>query len=188
MRTIGLDLGSQTGFAWTDDEKVHGNQSGVMDFGLRHYEGGGLRLLRFEDFLLELLRYEGRIKCYFEEVIWRPSTSGKPGAGDLGPGAAIYGEFTGILMRACELGNVPFEGLKVGQIKKHATGRGNANKLEMIEAAQKAFGLITVKDDQADALHILSLGLSLDAQTALNLGRGDSSAAPPQLPCPPQTE
>lgn len=160
MRVIGLDLGSRTGFAWTDDSEVRIDQSGVMDFQLRHYEGGGLRLLRFDKFIAELLDHDGTVLVYFEEVIWRVGAHG-PSKGDLGPGAAIYGEFSGALMMACQRAEVAFEGLKVGQIKKFATGRGNANKEEMVASAKREYGLATDSDDQADALHILAMGLSL---------------------------
>ena len=159
MRVIGLDLGSLCGFAWTDDGKPHVEQSGVMNFHLRHYEGGGLRLLRFENFLSELLRHEGSCLVYFEEVIWRPGRGDTIGKGDLGAGAVIYGELSGALMTTCERMAVPFEGFKPGEIKKAATGKGNANKQMMVEAAQKAYGPAVDSDDQADALHILALGL-----------------------------
>jgi len=42
----------------------------------------------------------------------------------------------------------------VGTIKKHATGRGNANKLMMITAMQ-ALGHNPVDDNEADALALL---------------------------------
>lgn len=157
---IGLDLGSKCGFAWTDDGEVHGSQSGVMDFSLRHYEGGGLRLLRFQSFISELLNVEGSCLVYFEEVIWRPGRGNTVGKGDLGAGAVIYGELSGALMMACEQASVPFEGFKPGEIKKFATGKGNANKEMMIEAAEKEYGPGIKTDDQADALHILALSLS----------------------------
>ena len=48
---------------------------------------------------------------------------------------------------------IPYKGIAVGTIKKHATGRGNANKDDMIRSARETFGLLAlVSDDEADAL------------------------------------
>jgi hypothetical protein len=53
-----------------------------------------------------------------------------------------------------ELRGVPYEGIPVGTIKKHATGRGNADKQAMITAA-RAKGFSPVDDNEADAIAIL---------------------------------
>jgi len=90
-----------------------------------------MRILRFEKFLCELLDVEGPKRLYFEEVIWRSRMMGQA-KGDMGAGAVIYGELTGSIMRICELMGVPFEGVPVSTIKKHATGKGNANKGAMV--------------------------------------------------------
>jgi Holliday junction resolvasome RuvABC endonuclease subunit len=49
---------------------------------------------------------------------------------------------------------VPYQGVPVGTIKKHATGKGNANKAAMI-AATKAKGFNPADDNEADAIAIL---------------------------------
>lgn len=161
MRVIGLDLASTTGFAWTDDGVVRAAQSGTVDFSLRHYEGGGLRVLRAERFFAQLVPEDGPCRVFFETPVWRPARAGGPSKGDQGAGAVIFGELSGALMRVCELAGIPFEGLNVTIVKKHATGKGNASKDLMIKAAQKSYGLAAASHDQADALHVLSLGLKL---------------------------
>lgn len=158
MRLIGFDLGSSTGYAWTDDGKITAEHSGVQNFTLRHYEGGGLRILRAEKFFAELICVDDDVRVYFEAVVWRTQKHGQS-KGDLGAGPVIYGELSGALMRVCEVAGVPFEGFSVGEIKKHSTGKGNSNKEIMTAEAQKQFGLATSDDNQADALHVLSLGL-----------------------------
>ena len=40
-------------------------------------------------------------------------------------------------------------------LKKHATGRGNASKDDMVIAAERAYGKVQ-DDNQADALHVLA--------------------------------
>ena len=53
-----------------------------------------------------------------------------------------------------ELRGVPYQGVPVGTVKRHATGKGNAAKEEMIAAA-RARGFRPSDDNEADALAIL---------------------------------
>ncbi|AOE88332.1 hypothetical protein LBM341_00014 [Ralstonia solanacearum] len=54
----------------------------------------------------------------------------------------------------CEHHNIPYIGVPVGTIKKHATGKGNASKNEIIASVSKR-GHEPVDDNEADALAIL---------------------------------
>lgn len=148
MRVIGLDLGTKTGYAYTNDSKVRASHSGVADFSSRRHEGGGMRFLRFRRFLSELISDPEDTVVFFEEV-----------AAHRGVHAAhAYGGFLGILSEFCEKNSIPYRGLPVGTIKKHATGSGNAGKPAMLARACTAFGH-TDSEDAADALWTLSLGL-----------------------------
>ena len=49
---------------------------------------------------------------------------------------------------------MPYEGVPVGTIKRHATGKGNADKEAMIAAA-RARGFNPADDNEADAIAIL---------------------------------
>ena len=53
-----------------------------------------------------------------------------------------------------ELRGVPYDGVPVGTIKRHATGHGNAPKEAMI-AATRARGYSPADDNEADAIAIL---------------------------------
>jgi Holliday junction resolvasome RuvABC endonuclease subunit len=53
-----------------------------------------------------------------------------------------------------ELRGVPYEGVPVGTIKRHATGKGNASKQTMIDAA-RARGFDPADDNEADAIALL---------------------------------
>ena len=53
-----------------------------------------------------------------------------------------------------ELRGIPYEGVPVGTIKRHATGKGNAPKQAMIDAA-RAKGFSPEDDNEADAIAIL---------------------------------
>ena len=55
----------------------------------------------------------------------------------------------------CELHEVPYLGVPVGTIKKHATGKGNAGKAEVI-AAMRTKGFRPKDDNEADALALLT--------------------------------
>ena len=53
-----------------------------------------------------------------------------------------------------ELRGIPYEGVPVGTIKRHATGKGNANK-DVMMAAARARGFSPADDNEADAIAIL---------------------------------
>jgi hypothetical protein len=64
---LALDLGSRTGWALrTMSGEI---QSGTQDFRPRRFEGGGMRYLRFTDWLVETAMLAGGIRrLVFEEV------------------------------------------------------------------------------------------------------------------------
>ena len=63
----------------------------------------------------------------------------------------------------CEHQNIAYLGVPVGTIKKHATGKGNAGKTEVI-AAMRALGHPVTDDNEADALALLHW--AIDTQEA----------------------
>jgi crossover junction endodeoxyribonuclease RuvC len=57
---------------------------------------------------------------------------------------------------------VEYSALSPSEIKKHATGKGNAKKDAMIESARKKFPNIEIVDDNhADAIWIYDLATTL---------------------------
>jgi crossover junction endodeoxyribonuclease RuvC len=136
-RLLALDLGTKTGWA------VSPIESGVWNLASRRFEGGGMRYLRFRQHLTEAL--QGVTAVYFEEV-----------RRHLGVDAAhIYGGLLAILSEECERRNIPYSGVPVGSIKRHATGKGNADKEKMLTFARARWGKIVTDDNHADALWIL---------------------------------
>ena len=104
-----------------------------------------MRFLRFKRWLNELLSVSNHINAVFFEEVRRHA----------GVDAAhAYGGFMGHLTAWCEHHNIPYQGVPVGTIKKHATGKGNAGKDEMI-AAIRARGHTPGDDNEADALALL---------------------------------
>lgn len=64
-------------------------------------------------------------------------------------------EFRGILLEVCETLDIPIVTFKPSDIKKHGTGKGNADKKTMIKFAEERYHIEVGKDDNlADAIHI----------------------------------
>lgn len=140
---LALDLGLTTGWAIrTCDEFI---SSGTLSLKSSRYDGGGMRYLRFTNWLSEMDRLSGPIEAiYFEEVRRHAGTDA----------AHVYGGLMATLTAWAELRGVPYQGVPVGTIKRHATGHGNANKQAMIDAARK-HGFSPADDNEADAIAIL---------------------------------
>jgi Holliday junction resolvasome RuvABC endonuclease subunit len=140
---LALDLGTHTGWALLNLDGTI--TSGTEHFKPQRFEGGGMRFLRFKRWLAELLTASGSINAvYFEEVRRHAGVDA----------AHAYGGFMGHLTAWCELHNIPYQGVPVGTIKKHATGKGNAGKDDMISSARQR-GHDPADDNEADALALL---------------------------------
>lgn len=140
---LALDLGTTTGWALRHlDGSII---SGTECFKPQRFEGGGMRFLRFKRWLNELLSATHSINAvYFEEVRRHAGVDA----------AHAYGGFMGQLTAWCEHQNIPYQGVPVGTIKKHATGKGNAGKDDVI-AAVRLRGHSPADDNEADALALL---------------------------------
>jgi len=140
---LALDLGTTTGWAM----RGHDGQitSGTASFRPRRFDGGGMRYLRFVNWLTELDQLAGPIATiWFEEVRRHAGTDA----------AHVFGGLLATLTSWAELRGIPYGGVPVGTIKKFATGKGNANKAAMIDAA-RAKGFSPADDNEADAIAIL---------------------------------
>lgn len=149
MKILALDLGSKTGWATHN----HGHiTSGVLEFKVDRFEGGGMRYLKFKQAIQNLHGVQkGLDLVVFEEVRRHVGTTA----------AHVYGGFLAHLTAWCEVERIPYQGIPVATIKKHATGKGNAGK-ELVIAAMRKKGHPDVKDDnEADALAILYYALDV---------------------------
>ena len=153
---LALDLGTTTGWAMVSQDRRIAH--GFVSFKPQRFEGGGMRYLRFRRWLTELKALgtpdascgssPGLGAVYFEEV-----------RAHLGVDAAhTYGGFLATLTAWCEHHQIPYEGVPVGTIKRHATGRGNAGKAEVL-ASMRALGHPVTDDNEADALALLHWAL-----------------------------
>lgn len=148
---LALDLGTTTGWALrgSDGHITSGSES----FRPQRFEGGGMRFLRFKRWLTELKAVTSGIDAlHFEEVRRHVSTDA----------AHAYGGFLAPLTAWCEHHQIPYQGVPVGTIKKHATGKGNAGKDE-VTASVRARGHAPSDDNEADALALLHWAIAQHA-------------------------
>lgn len=123
-----LDLGTKSGWALRSSDRVV--SSGTAEF---------------KQWLNQMLAAVDQIDAiYFEEV-----------RRHLGVDAAhAYGGFLAHLTAWCEQHGIAYEGVPVGTIKRHVTGKGNANKAKVIQAVRQ-LGYYPTDDNEADALALL---------------------------------
>lgn len=140
---LALDLGQHTGWALRTAEGLI--TSGTVQFRQDRFSGGGMVFLRFRAWLQELDETAGEIGAVvFEEVVRHVGTA----AGHR------YGGWLAILSTWGEEHGIPYQGVPVGTIKRHVTGKGNAGKDEVL-AAMRAKGFVPADDNEADALALL---------------------------------
>jgi Holliday junction resolvasome RuvABC endonuclease subunit len=146
MKILALDLGTNTG--WVIGSKPFKAQAVVGNISLKtgRYEGGGMRYLRFEEFLRETLALQGYEAVYFEEVRRHAGVDA----------AHVYGGLLATLTAFCERERIPYSGIPVGAWKKAALGKGNAKKDAILDWALNAGITITPPTtfDEADAVGI----------------------------------
>ena len=152
---LALDLGTTTGWALRAPEGRIAH--GFVSFKCQRFEGGGMRYLRFRRWLTDMKATvaspHGPGSVYFEEV-----------RRHLGVDAAhVYGGLLATLTAWCEHHQLPYQGVPVGTIKRHATGKGNAGKADVI-AAMRVKGHPVTDDNEADALALLHW--AIDTQEA----------------------
>ena len=146
MTIAALDLATTTGYASIASGVV---TSGIFRCRHKPKESWGVCFLRFRDWLRDWLDQEKPEQLWYEEV--RRWSSGDA--------AKAYCGLRAVMLMECELRGVLVVGAAVGAIKKHATGKGNAKKDAMVQAAWDTWGIKTQTDDEADALAILGLAL-----------------------------
>lgn len=170
---IGLDLGTKCGWA------VLGNgvltpvgkriASGTWNFSVKRHEGGGMRYVRFDKAIRELLdKWCFDISPHGKDLRHSPSVSVHVAYEEVrrhrGVSAAhVYGGLMATLQAELEVRGVPYTSIPVGTVKKHATGKGNASKEQMMTSAKKQWedeGWELQDDNEADALWVASAYLN----------------------------
>jgi Holliday junction resolvasome RuvABC endonuclease subunit len=140
---LALDLGTTTGWAYQYYGAVI---SGTWNLKPGRYEGGGMRFVKFVTALDKLHDAKPIGQVWFEEVRAHKGVDA----------AHVYGGLMATLTAWCEAKSIPYAGVSVGEIKKFATGKGNAPKEAMI-AAVESWGYAPIDDNEADAMALLRL-------------------------------
>lgn len=137
---MSLDIATETGYCTSVT-------SGTWKLGPKKDESKGMRLIRFKGKLKEVCDILKIKMIVFEQV-------------------AMYGKFpnlvaaemVGVLKLFCEENSIEYKSYPPTVIKKFGTGKGNANKDMMVQAAQKYKPGIT-SDDEADAVILYHFAL-----------------------------
>jgi Holliday junction resolvasome RuvABC endonuclease subunit len=114
-----------------------------------------MRLIRLRGKLDEIKNTVGVDVVAYEAA--RHAAPGMQGA------LVCQAEIQGVIKIWCEENGVQYRGYSPSEIKRHATGKGNANKTDMKHAAISKFGIESVgqaDDNEIDARWILSLFVS----------------------------
>jgi Holliday junction resolvasome RuvABC endonuclease subunit len=121
---LAMDLGQSTGVAWNTDDRKHAEH---WQLKVNNTEPVGMQTVRLRN-NLELCVEENNIHIIAYELVRR----------HMGTDAAhVYGRLQGVLFEVSMTHHIPLMPLEVKQIKKFATGNGNASKEMMEEAAYR---------------------------------------------------
>jgi Holliday junction resolvasome RuvABC endonuclease subunit len=149
MKILALDFGSKTGWA-------HSNGlSGSWDLRVKRDESTGMRLIRMVAKLNEILHASGVDLVVFEGV-----RHGNPKMiGSTTSLAEMKGAFE--LWANSQDPVINYRAYSPSEIKKWATGKGNAKKEAMLSAAKAKWPTAVFLDDNhVDALWLLDLAQS----------------------------
>lgn len=135
---LALDIATKTGWKTR-------TASGVWDLKVNRGESESMRVIRFRAKVKELIELENIDLIAYERAAGRYKSS-----------IIVESEMIGVLKLLCNELNIDMACYSATEIKKFATGKGNANKEAMIEAA-KELGYNPIDDNEADAIHIYRL-------------------------------
>lgn len=141
MKVLALDLSSKTGWAHTC------GQSGVWNFKIKSDESKDMRLIRLRGKITEIYQSVGINLIVFESANYSGTNRN-----------SLPDELISVVKTWClDRSNIEYKGYPSSEIKKHATGKGNANKDAMVKAAREKFEIDIIDDNHADALWLLDL-------------------------------
>lgn len=135
---LALDIATKTGWKTR-------HSSGTWDLKPNRGESEGMRVVRFKSKVKEVIQSESINVIAYE----RPAGMHKSSI-------MVASEMVGVLKDLCiELG-ISLACYSASEIKKFATGKGNANKDAMVKAA-KLLGFAPRDDNEADAIHLYNM-------------------------------
>jgi Holliday junction resolvasome RuvABC endonuclease subunit len=138
MEVLALDQATKCGWCTS-------TSSGTWNFTSKN---NGVKLAKFKAKLIEITRKYGIEVIVYERVAGRFKNS-----------IIHSAKMVGVIELFCEENGLKCEQYSASQIKKSATGKGNAKKPDMIKAAKEKYGRSVIDDNEADAIHLYHLAL-----------------------------
>lgn len=142
---LGIDQANLSGMAFQTDNMKE-PKTELFDLSIGTKESQGFKWLRWESRLRTFLKEKG-IKALAYEL---------PAGRNIKP-IIHSSKLIAIIEKVCVELEIEYIEFSSSEVKKFATGNGNANKEKMVEAAKKLWGYEGKDDNEADALHILQL-------------------------------
>ena len=137
---LALDCATKTGWCLLENGLVQ--SSGVQDFTRARGESNGAMFLRFRQWLTALLSPQRNVKLVvYEQAHFRG-----------GAATEITVNLTGRVQEVCSLAGVEYVPVHTATLKKHATGRGMADKADMMLQARGILRRLPIDDNEADAV------------------------------------
>lgn len=144
MNILALDPATKCGWA------VSSGPSGTWDCSVRRDESVGMRLIRLKSKLNKILEAEK-----IDLVVYEAARNTAP---KMQGALVVQATLQGVILVWCEENGLQYRGYSPSELKKHATGKGNASKALMLEAAEKKWpGRKFLDDNEVDALWLLDL-------------------------------
>jgi Holliday junction resolvasome RuvABC endonuclease subunit len=164
-RILAIDPGTNCGYAWIDvpsplppGMKSVPRQSGLWSLKVDRFMSQGMRFIRLKKHLLEI---EPDL-VIFEQVNFPHKSTAA---------AAMYWGVIATIQAFCDEHGIEYAGVDTGVVKKRATGKGNAGKPLIIDAANTFFEIdpplstskasTNTDDNVADAMWLLQIGLEM---------------------------
>lgn len=141
MRILAIDPGIQCGFAINIQPIIFGH----WNLKPHRFESGGMRYIRFRNYLEEIYQSQKIDLIVFEEIVFHITSLS----------AQVYGALVSHLMVWAEEKKIEYAGVNPGTWKKHLSGKGNSNKFRVVEAIRNKYNLDVKTFDEADAIGIL---------------------------------
>jgi len=142
---VGLDLATSTGWAVLGANGEH-LASGTWTLAQRG-DSYGARWLRLRARLRETLDAFGDDDAAVGYEFVEQTHESRPAA-------IVYGGLVSAMTTLLDERGVPYVAQKVGDVKRHATGKGNASKDAVVAAAVERWDFEPSSHDEADALWI----------------------------------
>jgi hypothetical protein len=168
---LGLDLGTNCGYSYCFvDDRINKSRiyAGQLDLSAGPYDSGAIRFIRLRHFLSAI---KPDLIAYEDVRYTPPSGTGFMSAGALlaraAPACEWFGALKATVSTWAEENSVPCTGMPIGTIKKRATGKGNANKVDIIKACNNEFGFdfdpegyeSSGVDNIADSVYVCALAV-----------------------------